>query len=296
MGIERGSYRAPAAADCSPATIELTAPSKGGRLAGTMKVFITWSGERSRAVAVVVAEWLPCVIQAVDPWISSTGVDRGAQWFPKILEELAETKLGIVCLTRENQNAPWIHFEAGALAKGKMDSRVCTLLIDLKATDVNDGPLVPFNHTLPNKEGMLALVRTANSCLEGRHLTDKVLESAFEAHWQKLHAGFVAAVDRQPEQEPPPRTQEDLLREVLDTVRRVDRKVAGIGDKIAPSNMWSDLAKKQAHHMLSNPSLYAEATERDEDLEGFPQNLQRMAEMWAEFVGRQPRTPDTPEK
>lgn len=45
----------------------------------SMKVFLSWSGERSRLVATALHEWLPQVINAVEPFISSN-IDAGARW------------------------------------------------------------------------------------------------------------------------------------------------------------------------------------------------------------------------
>ena len=72
-----------------------------------MQVFISWSGVRSKEVAVAIADWLSQVIQAVDPWISSD-IDKGARWSPEIAGRLEESKVGIVCLTKENLDNRWI--------------------------------------------------------------------------------------------------------------------------------------------------------------------------------------------
>jgi hypothetical protein len=46
-----------------------------------MKIFISWSGERSQKIAELFKDWIQCVIQAAKPWISSHDVDRGALWY-----------------------------------------------------------------------------------------------------------------------------------------------------------------------------------------------------------------------
>ena len=96
-----------------------------------MKIFISWSGERSRQVADLLSNWIQCVLQAVDPWLSSKDIDRGSLWFSEITNQLSNTHNGIVCLTKANLNKPWILFESGALAKGLNSNRVYTFLIDL---------------------------------------------------------------------------------------------------------------------------------------------------------------------
>lgn len=72
-----------------------------------MKVFISWSGARSRAAAQAIADWLPLVIQAVEPWIS-TAIDKGSRGQEEIESALGDIPVGIICLTRDNLAAPWI--------------------------------------------------------------------------------------------------------------------------------------------------------------------------------------------
>src|SRR5688572_16881222 len=101
-----------------------------------MKVFISWSGARSYAVASALRDWLPSVIQALEPWMSAADIQRGAQWPLQIATRLAECNVGIICLTPENLNEKWILFEAGALSKILDRAHVCTYLIALEATDL----------------------------------------------------------------------------------------------------------------------------------------------------------------
>src|SRR5437899_3787788 len=79
-------------------------------------VFISWSGARSRHVAETLREWLPTVLQATKPWISRD-IDKGARGLSEIDRALKAMKVGIICLTPENLDARWIHYEAGALSK-----------------------------------------------------------------------------------------------------------------------------------------------------------------------------------
>jgi hypothetical protein len=47
-----------------------------------MRVFISWSQERSRIVARALYDWLPAIIQSLEPWMSSADIGAGVQWSP----------------------------------------------------------------------------------------------------------------------------------------------------------------------------------------------------------------------
>jgi hypothetical protein len=82
-----------------------------------MKVFISWSGSRSKQIAKLLHDWLPIVLQNIEAFMSIEEIEKGMRWFSSIATELQNCNFGSVCLTPENLTAPWIHFEAGALAK-----------------------------------------------------------------------------------------------------------------------------------------------------------------------------------
>lgn len=196
-----------------------------------MNVFVSWSGERSKAVADLLDDWLQCVLQALDPWMSSRDIDRGSLWFSEINEQLQDTSIGIICLTQENKGKPWILFEAGALAKGLSDSRVCTFLIDLGPIDIGT-PLSQFNHTLPEKESMFQLVRTLNNTLKERGLKEKILEDVFETYWPQFENKFQKILKDYPVgEESAPREESDILKEILSVTRGMEARVRRLESK-----------------------------------------------------------------
>lgn len=196
-----------------------------------MKIFLSWSGTRSKLVAELLNDWLRCVIQAARPWISSRDIDRGALWFSEISEQLSDTGIGIVCLTAENQTKPWILFEAGALAKGLSYNRVCTLLIDLQPTDIED-PLAQFNHTFPTKESMWSLVRTLNNLLQTQSLDDRILQNVFETYWPQFETEFAEVIKKSPQVPAQPRTEDSLLKEILSNTRGLASKVRELESRL----------------------------------------------------------------
>jgi len=195
-----------------------------------MKVFMSWSGDRSKAAAELLHDWIKCVIQASRPWISTRGIGRGAVWFSEINNELKDTSVGIICLTHENKNAPWILFEAGALAKGLTTTKVCTFLVDLGTSDIRD-PLAQFNHTLPTKDGMMSLAATLNSALESP-LDSNTLSTVFEAFWPQFEANFKAMLEQIP-QEAKIETKSDtsILEAILESTRGLSQRMRSIEDR-----------------------------------------------------------------
>jgi hypothetical protein len=172
-----------------------------------MKIFVSWSGRWSKAVAELMSDWLKCVIQASQPWISTRDIDRGAIWFSEISDKLKDVSVGVVCLTQENKSKPWILFETGALAKGLTTNRVCTFLIDLNPEDLQD-PLGQFNHTTPDRNSVWELSRTINDCLGEKALDERILEQVFDTYWPQFEEKFHKALaDNQPEEIVPPRSE-----------------------------------------------------------------------------------------
>src|SRR4051794_30582528 len=57
-------------------TISRLPPTRGG----TLRVFISWSGARSRAAAKELAEWLELVTAGIiEPWMSDNDLDKGSR-------------------------------------------------------------------------------------------------------------------------------------------------------------------------------------------------------------------------
>ena len=121
------------------------------------KIFISWSGELSRELAEAVRDWIPMVLQSVKPYFTPDDIEKGSRWAKEISGELAASQLGIICLTQDNQNSPWILFEAGALSKNLEESKVCPILFNFDTTELK-GPLSSFQATKFNKDEIKKLL------------------------------------------------------------------------------------------------------------------------------------------
>jgi hypothetical protein len=159
-----------------------------------MKVFISWSGTVSHKVATIFRDWLPSVIQSIEPYVSSEDIDKGARWSTDIAGELNASSYGLVCLTKENLDAPWINFEAGALGKSIEKSRVSPFLFRLKRSDV-EGPILQFQSTIFERDDVLKLLKSINAACTQDALEDARLEKAFDVWWPQLETQLTAIVD-----------------------------------------------------------------------------------------------------
>lgn len=184
-----------------------------------MKVFLSWSGERSKAIATALYEWLPLVIQEIVPWMSATDIEQGSRPMHELAEELSKAKFGIICLTPENLASSWLNFEAGAISKSVETSRVFTYLFQLENHEVK-GPLSQFQHTKTDKASTQKLITDMNKHLETPLQKIDVL---FNQWWPKLETSL-SAIPKQHSIKAT-RNVEDLASEILTIVRDVAQRV-----------------------------------------------------------------------
>ncbi|MPQ46888.1 TIR domain-containing protein [Marinifilum sp. N1E240] len=185
-----------------------------------MKTFISWSGERSKYIAESLSSWLEQVLQSLEPWIS-TDIDKGKRWSKEIANELKESKVAIICLTEENLNSNWVHFEAGAIAKNE-DAFVCTFLFDITPANVQS-PLSQFQHTSFNKEDIFKLLKTINGIVSetgGKNLRESSLKSVFDTNWEQLEKRL-SKTPKSSSEEKDIRSDRELLEESLQILRGI---------------------------------------------------------------------------
>jgi hypothetical protein len=190
-----------------------------------MKVFISWSGEDSisQQVANVLYNWLPMIIQSVEPWIS-TGISSGDRWNEAINTKLSETSMGIICVTKESLDAPWLNFEAGAIAKGISNNKVIPLLINLKPSDLSKSPLAQFQAKSIEKASIFELLCDINESSDKR-VQKEILKTLFDHCWDDFYNKANIILTKAPIQkikiEKVTRPSEEILEEVLSLTRDI---------------------------------------------------------------------------
>jgi predicted nucleotide-binding protein len=162
-----------------------------------VKVFLSWSGDRSRQVADALRDWLPGVLQVVEPWLSSKDLVAGDRWSVALTKALEETRTGVICLTKDNIDASWLHFEAGALSKVSGESLLCLYALDLEPSDLR-GPFSQFQMARADQEGTFALLEALNRAADGLRLSESNLRRVFDLWWPEL-AKSLAAIPAAPQ-------------------------------------------------------------------------------------------------
>jgi len=149
------------------------------------KVVLSWSGEISGKVATSLARFLKLTLQASEPWVSLQNIAVGSFWHEELWKALRTARLGIVCLTPDNVNSKWMHFEAGVIAKTFGKGGTCPYLLNLHPAQVT-GPLQHLQCTTADELGTFRLVQEINKTLRVGKLEPEMLADAFHAHWPVL--------------------------------------------------------------------------------------------------------------
>lgn len=227
----------------------------------SMKVFLSWSGDVSRAVACVFRDWLPSVIQTVHPYVSSEDIDKGARWATDIAQELESASFGILFITKDNVEAPWVNFEAGALSKTIDKSRVAPFLFNVKRSEIKEGPLLQFQSTVNERQDLEKLVVSINNSLPDDERLDEVrLKKCISVWWPDLtrqleiiSAEIPSSSDSTPELREP--TDLALLEEILELTRS-QHKLLRAPEMLLPPEYLRSVARIVSDRNLSDePAL-----------------------------------------
>ena len=150
--------------------------------------------------------------------MSEEDIEKGSRGLDDIGKALEATSVGIICLTPENLERPWILFEAGALSKALGDkTRVCPFLFgDLRPENVKP-PLGMFQATKAVKDDTRKLVGTVNRVLGGP-LGEEKLDTVFERMWPELESGL-KEIPAAKAAAAPERSEREIVAELLELSR-----------------------------------------------------------------------------
>lgn len=128
-------------------------------------------------------DWLPNVLQQTGIFLSKD-IAKGEPWYRTIMGRLSDSDVGVVFVTPENKDSPWLNFECGAM-QARVDSNMRAVLIDLASADL-EGPMKNTQLTdFEDKADFYKLIQSINNS-RADPLEESRLEIAFNLHWPSL--------------------------------------------------------------------------------------------------------------
>jgi len=186
-----------------------------------MRIFTSWSGDRSKAAALGLKSLLQDLFEEAVQVFVSDHITPGEAWAQRVGTELEQSEFGILCLTRDNWQAPWLLFEAGAIAKKFATSRVVPYLIDELPPASDRSPLAQFQHVRADREGTYRLVEGINAIRDNPKPSDR-LERSFAKWWPDLEE-TIKAVQASNSAQSVVRSDREMLEAILQRVETLSR-------------------------------------------------------------------------
>lgn len=186
-------------------------------------------------IASALSEFLPDIFLDVKTWMSDHDLQPGLRWSSALSTQLDESRFGVICLTPENLSAPWLLYEAGALAKGVTESRVVLYLFSLNTADVAY-PLAQFQGVNADKDGTRRLLTSINSVRQ-QPIEEERLERVFTGLWPNMAQCLQEIPSKVAEK--PRRSEREIIEEVLNHVREITNPGAAYSPSHVPrSAVW----------------------------------------------------------
>jgi len=225
------------------------------------------------------------MIQGLDVFMSKHDLESGARWSLQLAAELEQTNFGIVCLTPENLESPWLLFEAGALTK-HLEGRACALLFSGLTPASVSGPLAQFQNRTFHKDDFRALLQDMNAKLPNQ-LGAKQLDMIFEKWWPDIERDSNLAMKRLAAVGggAPRREQREILEEILTRIRDLERNLVRTETRARetaphteelqasmPKRLWTEVVRALSPDQLNSmKSIFGGSgnlpVELDEDFE-----------------------------
>ncbi len=225
-----------------------------------MKIFLSWSGERSQRIAQTLRDSLPLLMSAAEPWLSESDIEKGARWNSVLAGILDSAKVGIFCLTPVNVSRPALLFESGAISKSVSEARVCVLLDGMEPKDVA-WPWSQFQCTrLHERRDMYKMLTDINNWIAESHeraLPKERFPDALEMWWPVFERELTS-LPNDNGAPVPERPDREILIELLELQRGQQRALATMEEEWGRYRTRSE-APDALHPLLR---VFAEALDK----------------------------------
>jgi len=175
------------------------AKNSARRISSTVKkIFISWSGEISKHIALELKKTLEESAlgkSGLECFVSDADISSGTDWWSKVQLELKNCKMGVACITPDNFSAPWIYYEAGAIVSRGVE--LIPLLFDcsfkkLAATPLRGNQAVMFNE----KTKFLKMMKDINDKFALCDLPENDFDTLCSGYYEKLKLAIRPELDK----------------------------------------------------------------------------------------------------
>ena len=204
---------------------------------GNYRLFISWSKQQAERVAPHLRDFLQDVL-GLDEIFLSQLIDSGRRWGEEIAKALEECDAGLIIVTPENLNAPWLNFEAGAISKKVEESNVIPLLLNVRIGDLSGSPLNQFQSRSFDEDGLLQVVYTLG---EIYGVSKEVIDRRFPDTWNRL-GGAIENITLDDRSMP----EGVELADVFALLQRLESQVVGIENQLRNADRVIEVDKRLA--------------------------------------------------
>lgn len=145
----------------------------------------------------------------------TAGIEFGAEWYSAIMSKLSDATDVVALLTSHSLERPWILYEAG-VAKGKLDTTVLGLAINIPLDKTNSGPFAQFQNCADDEDSLTKLVLQ----LIRRNPQASPREEAVRRQVQAFQASVKAVTEKRAKTpHPTPKMDENAVAKMFEEVK-----------------------------------------------------------------------------
>jgi hypothetical protein len=144
-------------------------------------------------MAAALKEALPCLIPTIEVFMSERDIAKGSDGNAVIHEKLVAASFGVVCVTPDNLERPWLNYETGALA-ARLGGRTSPFLLKVPSESLLGTPLSRLQWArVEDEPSGYILVQSINGSVEGDAvIPEPTLRRLFEKFYPDLKKDLLA--------------------------------------------------------------------------------------------------------
>ena len=195
------------------------------------RLFISWSRPQAEDIAPALKNFIQDVL-GIDGIFLSKEIDSGRRWSSEIASALETCDAGLIVVTSENKEAPWLNFEAGAISKRIDDANVIPLLWDISVGEIANTPLNQFQCKSFIRNDIRFVVENLVKLWD---LSPESVDRRFDAMWPN----FEAQLKQVPNQSSDP-AGSPTIEDVFSLIQRLGSRLSDIESTV--DSIESDLS------------------------------------------------------